>query len=176
MIDNYAPVHAINSYLWSKAGNETGGEGILIRDNYKGAGMTKGLIPIVPVEEAPDLITIIEGTSGIASYPYMVFTWSRTNTGPEWYLKTHQIAYSIRAADEKKLGQLVNLFSREFESYDKAAQKVNAYMAGLSASFNPIKRFKFKYINIQTLGGGLPSESENGVSEALVTLSATFTE
>lgn len=175
VIDNYAPVHAINNYLWSRVGNE-GGEAILVRDNYKGPGMSKGLVPIVPVEEAPDLITIIEGASGITSHPYMIYTWNRINTGDMWFVKTHQIAYSVRSADDRKLGQMINLFAKEFESYDKAAQNVNKHMAGLSATYDPLKRFKFKHISVSTLSGGLPAESENGVSEALVTLSVTFTE
>lgn len=168
-INNVHPVHAINRYLWSRIE----AHGILSRDNYKAAGMTTGMIPIVPVKETADLITIIESQAGIGSRPYMVYTWNRVNNNQMWYMKSHQIAYSVRSADDVATGKLLNLFQNEFEKYDESAQRVNAYLQTAPAA---LKRFGFKYINLNQITGPLPSESENGEDEALVTITATFTE
>lgn len=168
-INNVHPVHAINRYLWSRIEAEQ----ILKRDDYKTAGMTVGMIPIVPVEETAELITIIESQSGISSRPYVVYTFSRINTGQMWYMKSHQIAYSIRSSDDYKMGQLVNLFEHEFERYDESARRVNTYMQASPAA---LKKFSFKHISLQQVSGPLPAESENGENEALVTITATFTE
>lgn len=168
-IDNVHPAHAINRYLWSRIE----AEGILSRNDYKGAGMTTGMIPIVPVKETAELITVIESQDGIGSRPYIVYTWNRINTGQMWYLKSHQIAYSVRSADQVKMGQLLNLFGKEFERYDESARKVNSYLQTAPAA---LKRFGFKWINLSQISGPLPSESENGEDEALVTITAAFTE
>lgn len=176
-INNVHPVHAINRYLWSRIEFEQ----ILKKDEYRASGMTVGMTPIVPVEETAELISVIESQEGITSRPYIVYTFSRVNTGQMWFMKTHQIAYSIRSTDDYKMGQLVNLFEREFERYDESARRVNRYMQGLPPATAPApdalkNRFTFKHISLQQVSGPLPAESENGENEALVTIAATFTE
>lgn len=168
-IDNVHPVHAINRYLWSRIE----AEGILSKNDYKGAGMTVGMTPIVPVEETAELLNIIDAQTGIGSRPYVVYTWGRINTGQMWFIKTHQIAYSIRSADDVKMGQLINLFEHEFERYDESARKVNGFMQTAPAA---LKKFSFKHISLGNISGPLPAESENGENEALITITAAFTE
>jgi hypothetical protein len=173
-IDNIQPVHAINKYLWSRVGDEAGGEAVLLRDDYKGPGMTTGLIPIVPVKETPDLYTIIEAQDGIKTLPYIVYTWSRINHGGEWFMETHEIAYSIRSADSAKMGKLIKIFNLEFRDYDRAALRVNSYIQSNGSAAQ--KQFIFKHISVTSLGAEMPADTENGVDEAIVILSATFTD
>lgn len=166
MANKYHPVHAINRYLWSRIEEE----GILNKADYE------GMVPIVPIEETPDLLTVIQGQEGISTRPYIVYTWNKVNTGQMWFMKTHQVAYSVRSPVD--LGSLINLFEHEFEQYDKSAQKVNSYLSTLpdiNGILHPLRKWKFQYISVSTLGGGLPAESENGVNEALITITATFT-
>lgn len=163
-IDNIHPAHAINRYLWSRIE----AEGILSKSNYS------GLTPIIPVEETPDFIQVVESQPGIGSFPYIVYSWSRVNSGQMWFMKTHNVAYSIRSADDYKMGQLLNLFEREFQSYDMAAQRINQFIATNGTASQ--KRFNFTTINVQVLGAPMPAESETGVSEALVTISVNYTE
>lgn len=162
-IDKIHPAHAINRFLWSRIE----AEGILNKANYS------GLVPIVPVEETPEFMQVIDAQDGIGSYPYIIYSWSRINTGQMWFMKSHNIAYSIRSADDDKMGQLLNLFEREFQDYDAAAQRVNSFVGTSGAASH--KRYNFTHINVQVLGAAMPSESETGVSEALVTLSVNYT-
>lgn len=164
VIDKIHPAHAINKFLWSRIESE----GILSKVNYN------GWVPIVPVEETPEFLEIIDAQPGILSHPYIVYSWSRVNTGQAWFMKTHNIAYSIRSADDDKTGQLINLFEREFQDYDSAAQRVNAFIETSGAASH--KRYRFTHIFVQILGAQLPAGSENGVNEALVTISASYTE
>lgn len=161
--DNIHPAHALNRYLWTRIE----AEGILAKTNYS------GLVPIIPVEETPEFITVIEAQPGITSYPYIVYSWSRINTGQMWFHKSHNVAYSIRSADDYKMGQLLNLFEREFQDYDAAARRVNAWIGANGSVAH--KKYNFTHINVQVLGAPMPSESEAGVSEALVTLSVNYT-
>jgi hypothetical protein len=163
-IDKIHPVHAVNRYLWSRIK----GEGLLTEANYS------GLVPILPVEETPEFLTIIDSQPGIQSYPYIVYSWSRVNTGQAWFHKSHNIAYSIRSSDDDKMGQLLNLFEKTFQDYDSAAIRLNEFIATNGSATH--KRYNFTYINIQVLGAPMPAESENGVSEALVTISVNYTE
>lgn len=165
VMSNVFPVHAVNRYLWTRIE----AHGILSKANYN------GLVPIVPVEETPDLLTIIDAQPGVGSHPYIVYAWNKINgNGTEWYLKTHQIAYAVRSADDDKMRQLINLFEQEFQDYDRAALRANQFLDGLPAG-NVLKNFQFKHINLSALGSQLPAEAENGVSESLITVSATFT-
>jgi hypothetical protein len=130
------------------------------------------LIPLVPVEEAPTLMAAIDAQPGVTSLPYIVYTWTKINTGQAYFLKTHEFAYSIRSADDDKMGQLINLFDKLFQSYDKAALEVNQYIQSFGSEAQ--KKFQFKKINIENLGGQLPAESENGVNESLATIRVTY--
>lgn len=163
-ISTIHPVHAINKYLWSRISTE----GILSTTNYS------GMTPIIPVEETPEFIQIIEAQPGTQSFPYIVYNWSKVNTGQMWFLKTHQIAYAIRSADDLATRKLINLFDQSFQDYDDAARRVNIYIEQNGSPAQ--KRFRFTNISVRTLGGPMPSESENGVSESLVTIAAQFTE
>lgn len=163
-IDKIQPAHAINRYLWSRIE----AAGILSKTNYS------GLTPIIPVEETPEFMTVINAQPGVTSHPYIVYSWSRGTSGQTWFLKNHNIAYSIRSSDDDKMGQLLNLFEQEFLSYDAAAHKVNAFIAASGSTAQ--KRFNFTHIYIQVLGAPMPTESENGDSEALVTISVNYTE
>jgi hypothetical protein len=163
-IDRALPVHAINRYLWSRIEEEQ----LLNKANYS------GLTPIIPVEETPEFITIIESQPGIQSYPYIVYSWSRINTGQAWFMKSHNIVYSIRSTDDDVIVKLLNLFEREFQSYDTAAIKINEWIATYGSAAN--KRYNFLYTNVQVLGAPVPSQSENGPSEALVTINVNYTE
>lgn len=173
-MSNVFPVHAVNKYLWHRLSDEASayegdrpGESILSRYN--------NIVPIVPVEEVPDLMQAIDSQPGVGSRPYIVYAWNRVNSqGAAWYLKTHQIAYAVRSADDDKMRQTINLFEQEFQDQDRAALRLNAYLGSLPEA-SPLKRFQFKYLNISSLGGQLPAEVENGVSESLITVSATFT-
>lgn len=163
-IDKIHPVHAINRFLWSKIESED----ILSKSNYS------GLVPIIPVQETPEFITIIEAQPGVVSHPYLVYSWTRVSTGQAWFLKQHNIAYSIRSADDDKTSQLLNLFERELQDYDMAARRVNTFVSEFGSPAH--RRFSFTHINVQVLGAPQPSGSENGVSESLVTLNVNYTE
>jgi hypothetical protein len=170
--DNIQPVHAINRYIWSKIGDA--GEGILTVNDYVSPDGVK-LVPIVPVKETPDLYQIIEAKDGLSTLPYIVYTWSRIGRGrTDWWLEEHEIAYSIRSGDQKKMGQLIKIFNHEFREWDRSAMRVNEYIAALDPT--PLQQFRFKWINITSLGAEMPADTENGVDEALIVISASFTD
>lgn len=162
--DRVFPVHAVNRYLWTRIE----AEGIMTKTNYS------GLTPIVPVEEIPELLEVIDAQPGVQSFPFIVYSWSRINNGQAWWVKTHNIAYSIRSTDDDVMGKLINLFEREFQDYDAAARRVNTFVATNGTALQ--KRYRFTSINVQVLGAQMPAGSEQGASEALVTIAASYVE
>jgi len=165
---NLHAVHAINRYLWSRIG-PTPGTGILAPINYQGVSIT----PIVPVEETPTLLTAIESQTGIKSVPFIVYNWTKIDSGQTWMIETNEIAYSLRSADDKAMRQMINLFDDEFKDYDLAAQRVNDYL--FTNGSDALRQFDFKYIRVSSLGGQMPVTEENDQNEAIVSISATFT-
>lgn len=167
-ISSIHPAYAINKFLWAQI--ET--EGIMAKTDYATPQLPAGIVPIVPVQETPELLQVIESQQGIRSLPYIVFTWSKINTGQAWFIKTHEIAYAIRSADDLKMRKLINLFDELFKDYDMAAHRVNAYVQANGLASH--KAYHFKTISVSTLGGQMPTESENDVNESLITIRATF--
>lgn len=164
-VKKLVPAHAINRYLWSRIE----ANGYLSKTNYS------GMTPIVPVEEIPEFLQIIDAQPGIKSYPFIVYSWSRINNGQAWWLKTHNIAYSIRSTDDDAMGNLIALFETEFEDQDIAARRVNEYISTLSST-SALRRFRFTTISIQVLGAQMPAGTETGANEALVTIAASYVE
>lgn len=169
MATSNLPVHGLNKYLWSRIE----AEGIMKKTDYALPDLPGGIVPIVPIEETPDLIRIIDAQAGIGSKPYIVYTWSKENTGPDWFMKTQQVAYAIRSGDDLKLRQLINLFEDLFQDYELAAYRVNQYVYLNGTNAN--KEYTFKTISITTLGGQMPAEREAGVNESLITIRITYT-
>jgi len=160
-------VHAINRYLWSRMG--PAGEAILAPITYQGVSLT----PIVPVEETPTLLTAIESQAGIKSVPFIVYNWTKIDTGQTWMIETNEIAYSLRSSDDNIMRQMINLFDDEFKDYDESAKRVNDYL--YENASDSLKAFDFKYIRVSSLGGQMPVDQENDQNEAIVSISATFT-
>jgi hypothetical protein len=150
-------------------------EGILSKSDYFLDGVTPvgGLIPLIPVEEEPDLMKVIDAQPGVSSRPYIIYTWAKVNTGQAWFLKTHHISFFIRSNDGVKMRQLINLFEKYFQDFDEAARRVNDYII---AGPDVFKRFHFKWIEARDLGSQGPAESEGGIQEAMVTLRVTFSD
>lgn len=167
------PAYAINKFLWNRI--ET--EGILAKTDYATSSLPGGIVPIVPVEETADLLTIIDAQAGITSRPYIVFTWTKVNTNDPPYLKTHEVAYAIRSADDVKMRRLINLFDDLFSDQDIAALRLNRFLMAAPTTTVPasLKKFHFKTVTTSTLGGQMPAERENGVNESLITVRAMFT-
>lgn len=171
VLSKLVPAHAINRYLWSRIEANS----ILSKNNYKVPNSTIMLTPIVPVEEIPELLQVIDSQPGVASYPFIVYSWSRINNGQAWWLKTHNVAYSIRSTDDDAMATLINLFETEFEDQDIAARRVNEYIATLPAN-SPLRRFRFTTINIHVLGSQMPAGTDTGANEALVTIAVSYVE
>lgn len=160
------PVHAINSYLWKRITDE----GILTTIPYNGIHIR----PIVPVEEVPTLMQAIDAMPGIKSYPFFVYNWTRINIGDMWFIKSHEIAYSLRSDDDSATAQLIDLIDKEFQDYDIAARRLNEYISSLGSTV--YSNFDFKYISLSTIGGPMPTEDENGPKESIITLRVSFTD
>lgn len=168
-ISSIHPVHAINRFLWA----QIEAEGILSKTDYATSTMPAGIVPIVPVRETPDLMTLIDSLPGVNSRPYIVYTWAKLNTGQDWFIKTHEIAYAIRSDDDTKLAQLMNLYENLFEDYDQAAHRVNAYVLANGAASH--KQFTFKHISIASISEQMPGEAEGAPNESIITIRATYT-
>lgn len=167
-INSTQPIHIINKYIW----DQIAGQGIMTKTDYRSTDFPAGIVPIVPIKETPQLLQIIEQQAGVKALPYIVYTWNKIPSGQEWFLKTHDMAYAIRSPDSVKTSKLINLFDTLFKDFDAAARRVNDYLY-LSGTTTQ-KAYHFKKIEVQTLGAEMPSDRENGVDEALITIRATF--
>lgn len=183
MASNYRrvhPVHALNRYLWAKIIDPRTDEEILAGAPNPGALMQTipyngvNLTPIVPIEETPTLITAIEAQAGMGSMPFIVYNWTKVDNGQMWFVEAHEIAYSIRTSDDTVMRQLINLFDDLFKKYDESAQRVNAFLERTNAPAS-LRQFYFQSINISTLGGQMPTDTEDGANESLISLRVIFT-
>lgn len=158
-------VHAINKYVWANISPS-----ILGTIPFQGINIT----PLVPIEETPDLLAAIEAQAGVGTLPFIVYNWTKVDTGQFWMVETNEIAYSIRSADATKMRQLINAFDDMFKDYDDAAQRVNAHLMATLPPTSALRKYHFFSINLSTLGGQMPVDTEGGYQESLISIRVLF--
>jgi hypothetical protein len=164
-INSVPAVFGMNGYLWSQiqAGS------ILSPSDYG------GLIPIIPIQQEPQLITAIEAVGGISSAPYIVYSWyNAAIDANSWYRPTDMVVYSIYSLDQLKLRQLYMLMFNLFSKFDVSAQAVNKFVQGSSMSAEA-KQYNYNFISVSAGMAGQPQQVENAPYRATLTLRVNYT-
>lgn len=177
-------VFGLNRVLWAQI-NELG---ILDKANYG------GLIPIIPVQEAPQFIAAMDGQEGIMSWPYIVYNWyTNTIDATSWYKQTDTVTYTIYAIDQKKLRDLVLVVMDMFKRYDDSAQVVNSYIRRAYPPTSPggipdqfvdgpqyggyeYRCYHYNYIYVVSANSSAPQTAENDPAKATITLRVNYTD
>lgn len=153
MIDiRYNAPNILRLYIWD-----------LVKNNVAGQGVINGLIPIVPLEDEPDL-----ADSG-KSYFIYGYTENYRNNFP---IRNGAFSLRIVGRDFNELSHITNVLNVAFEDCDLAAANVNSW----SSDFAPadLKGITFTSVELAYVDGGSPGEAEGAKSEGIVTLNYEY--
>lgn len=147
----------LRKYLWTKLkSNNIFDENAYYADNLKEA-----LIPIIPVQQAPEMNQFLSGKK------HIVYDKIGLSYEDNWLICCEQILFTIYATEMSDIVEIRNFMTDEFRRTDQSARDVNRW-SGIS------DKFKFHTIFIADISPTAPSEEIQGFLAADVILEVKY--
>jgi hypothetical protein len=135
----------IRKFLW----NRLTWLGIFDENDYHSENLGETLVPIVPVQQQPEMNQFLSGKKHIV---YDKIGMSYENN---WMICCEQILLTIYSTELIDIVEIRNFLTDEFRRMDESARDVNKW-TGLS------DKFKFHSIHIADISSTAPSEEIQG--------------
>lgn len=152
---DYAAVHGLNKYIWSRLQAELGWNA----NNYG------GLVPITTPQQQPEFNSY--------NFPYIIYGYSPQSTGPNWLLEAEVVSYTIFSASSTDIRQAVNVLKAILNRFDESAKDVNNYLRTNGTADN--KAFDYKSVRVISANGPEPAVTEGGRQDGSVVVGILFT-
>lgn len=127
----------INSFLW----NELVSNYILDPDDYRPDEFTKSIVPIVPIQEIPEMNNLI------SNKPYIVYDYDVIGNEDMWWISQERMIYTIISNSVSEVSRLseflVDLFRRkdlsgkDMQSYNTESEIIKFYSICLESVSSP---------------------------------------
>jgi hypothetical protein len=147
----------IRKFLW----NRLSGLKIFNENDYYSDSLGEALVPIVPVQQQPEMNQFLSGKKHIV---YDKVGMSYENN---WMICCEQILLTLYSPDLLDIVEIRNFLTDEFRRMDESAKDVNKW-AKLS------DKFKFHSIHIADISSTAPSEEIQGFYAADVILEVKY--
>ena len=135
----------IRKFLW----NRLTWLGIFDEQDYYSENLGEALVPIVPVQQQPEMNQFLSGKKHIV---YDKIGMSYENN---WMICCEQVLLTIYSTELIDIVEIRNFLTDEFRRMDESARDVNRW-SGLS------DKFKFHSIHIADISSTAPSEEIQG--------------
>ena len=135
----------LRKYLWSKL---VAAE-IFDPNNYYADNLSETLIPIIPVQQSPEMNQFLSGKK------HIVYDKIGMSYKDNWLICCEQILFTIYSTDILDIVEIRNFMTDEFRRMDESGKDVNKW-SSLS------NKFKFHSIFIADISPTKPSEEIQG--------------
>lgn len=135
----------LRKFLW----NELKTRNIFDEDNYWSDNLNENIIPIVPVQQTPEMNQFLSGKK------HIVYDKIGISYEDNWMICCEQILFTIYSTDFSEINEIRNFMTDQFRRMDESARDVN-YWSGLS------NKFKFHSIFVADISPTGPSEELQG--------------
>ena len=147
----------LRKFLWSKLVLT----GIFDNDEYYSDNLAETIIPIIPVQQAPEMNQFLSGKK------HIVYDKIGTSYEENWMVCCEQILFTIYSTDFAEINEIRNFMMDQFRRMDESARDINRY-SGLS------DKFKFHSIFIADISPTEPSQELQGFLSADVILEVKY--
>jgi hypothetical protein len=147
----------LRKYLWDQLLTI----GILEDRDYYSDNIGKEIVPIIPVQQAPELNQFLSGKT------HIVYDKIGMSYEDNWAICCEQILFTIYSTDVSQVNQIRNFMTDLFRRMDESAKDVNLW-SGVS------DKFKFYSIFISEISPTTPSDELKGFLSADVILEVKY--
>jgi len=148
----------LRKYLWTKLQ----AAGIFDPENYYSDNIGETLVPIIPVQQQPDLNQFLSGKK------HIVYDKIGVSYDTLWLICNEQILFTVYSTDVSEINEIRNFMIDEFRRMDESAKDVNN-----SSGFNS-QQFKFHSIYVADMSPTAPSEEIQGFFAADIVLEVKY--
>ncbi len=147
----------LRKHLWSGLVSA----GIFNPDDYYSENLSTNILPILPVQQQPELDQSLSGKKHIL-YDKIGMSYEEN-----WVICCEQILFTIYATDFSEISEIRNFMTDQYRRMDESARDANKY-AGASS------KFKIYSIFIADISETSPSEELAGFYSADVVLEVKY--
>jgi hypothetical protein len=147
----------LRKYIWNKLKVAN----IFDQNTYYADNLKETLIPIIPVQQAPEMNQFLSGKK------HIVYDKIGISYEDNWLICCEQILFTIYATEISDIVEIRNFMMDEFRRMDDSAGDINKW-TGLS------DKFKFHTIFIADISPTAPSEEIQGFLAADVILELKY--
>lgn len=150
-------MNEIRKYLWSQMVTID----IFNENDYYSDGLMDTIIPIIPVQQSPELNQFLSGKK------HIVYDKIGLSYEENWMICCEQVLFTIYAIDVSEINEIRNFMTDLFRRMDDSARDVNRW-SGVS------DKFKFFSIFIADISPISPSDELQGFLSADVVLEVKY--
>lgn len=150
-------MNEIRKYLWSQMVTID----IFNENDYYSDGLMDTIVPIIPVQQSPELNQFLSGKK------HIVYDKIGLSYEENWMICCEQVLFTIYATDISEINEIRNFMTDLFRRMDDSARDVNKW-SGIS------DQFKFFSIFIADISPVSPSDELQGFLSADVVLEVKY--
>lgn len=135
----------LRKFLWK----ELTERGLFDEDDYWSDNVNENLIPIIPVQQLPEMNQFLSGKK------HIVYDKVGMSYDDNWLVCCEQILFNVYSTDISEINEIRNFMTDQFRRMDESARDINRW-SGLS------DKFKFHSVYIADISPTSPSEELQG--------------
>jgi hypothetical protein len=147
----------LRKYFWEQLSTI----GIFDDNDYYSDNLGSAIIPIIPVQQQPELNQFLSGKK------HIVYDKINASYDTMWYICNEQFLFTIYSTDVSEINEIRNFMTDLFRRMDESAQDMNRW-SGIS------DKFKFHSIYIADISATTPSEELQGFLSTDVILDVKY--
>lgn len=147
----------IRKYLWENLSSYN----IFDRDDYYSDSLGDVVIPIIPIQQLPEMNHFLSGKK------HIVYDKVGLSYEENWLICCEQILFTIYSTDVSEISEIRNFMTDLFRRMDDSAKGVNQ-------AESTSDKFKFYSIYIADISPTAPSEELQGFLSADITLEVKY--
>jgi hypothetical protein len=147
----------VRKYLWEELSTRE----IFDADDYWSDNLNENIVPIIPVQQAPELNQFLSGKK------HIVYDKIGMSYEDNWLICCEQILFTLYSTSVADINEIRNYMTDEFRRMDESAKDINKW-SDLS------DKFKFHSIWIADISPTAPSEELQGFFSAEVILEIKY--
>ena len=147
----------IRKYLWEQFTTI----GIFDEDDYYSDNLNSVVIPIIPVQQSPELNQFLSGKK------HLVYDKVSSTYDTNWMICNEQLLFTIYSTDVSEINEIRNFMTDLFRRMDESARDINRWA-------NVSDKFKFHSIYIADISATAPSEELQGFLSTDIVLDVKY--
>jgi hypothetical protein len=147
----------LRKFLWDQLSTRD----IFDADDYWSDNLNENIIPIIPVQQAPELNQFMSGKK------HIVYDKIGMSYDDNWLICCEQVLFTVYSTSVADINEIRNYMTDEFRRMDESARDINRW-SGLS------DKFKFHSVHIADISPTAPSEELQGFFSSEIILEIKY--